>query len=374
MSPFRIRRISLSKQYEAYEGPILDAIKNVLGSGVYMLGPQVNAFEKEFSSYLGASECISVADGTKAISLVLSALGVGPGDEVITTPFTAIPTIGAIIDAGATPVFVDIDPDTWLLSLEGIEAKLSDRTKAIVPVHMFGNVVDIPAVKEMISEDVIVLEDAAQAHGSELRGHKAGTMGDAGTFSFYPSKNLGGYGDGGAIVTSDKNLADRLRLLRNHGMVDKDTCLYSGVNSRLDEIQAAILRVKLRHLDEMNQSRQALVDLYKQGLSEERFIFQKVPEGVISNQHILQVKYTGDRDALLHHMEDQGIQCNVYYTLPHHLQPAFKYLGYKEGDLPEVERLCHKVIALPLYPELSPQEVSDVIDACNGFCQKDLPG
>ena len=374
MTPIRIRRINLSKQFEAYKDPIMDAVSEVLGSGVYTLGGQVRAFEEEFAAYLGAPRCISVADGTRAISLGLSALGVGRGDEVITTPFTAIPTIGAIIETGATPVFVDIDPDTWLLDLDVVRSRLSNRTRAIVPVHIFGNVVDISALREIARPKVKILEDAAQAHGSELRGRKAGTLGDVGTFSFYPSKNLGAYGDGGAIVTEDQELAQRLRMLRNHGMADKDTCLYSGVNSRLDEIQAAILRVKLHYLDEMNAARQVLADEYRQSLAADRFSFQVIRDDVVSNNHIMQVRYAGDRDGLLHHMDELGIQCNVYYATPHHLQPALEYLGYKAGDLPMVEGLCREVIALPLYPEMSLDEVSEVIAACKGFCEKDISG
>ena len=371
MTPIRIRRVNLSKQFEVFREPILEAISDILASGIYMLGEQTRAFEEEFSAYLGGIECIAVADGTRAISLTLSSLGVGSGDEVITTPFTAFPTIGAIMETGATPVFVDIDPATWLMDLDAVEDKLTERTKAIVPVHMFGNVVDIPTLKSIVGADVKILEDAAQAHGSECRGMKAGTMANAGIFSFYPSKNLGAYGDAGAIVTADKALADRLRLLRNHGMSDKDTCMISGVNSRLDEIQAAILRVKLPRLDEMNAARKRLVDGYHKGLPADRFTFQSIHHGIVSNHHIIQSRYKGNRDNLLRYMDNLGIQCNVYYPIPHHLQPALKHLGYESGDLPVVEQLCREVIALPLYPEMSKEDVSEVIRACKDFCEKD---
>jgi dTDP-4-amino-4,6-dideoxygalactose transaminase len=368
MTPIRIRRVNLSKQFEVFREPILEAMSDVLASGIYMLGEQTRAFEEEFSAYLGGGiECIAVADGTRAISLTLSSMGVGSGDEVITTPFTAIPTIGAIMETGATPVFVDIDPATWLIDLGAVKDKLTERTKAIVPVHMFGNVVDIPALKDIVGADVKILEDAAQGHGSECRGMKAGTMADAGTFSFYPSKNLGAYGDAGAIVTADKALARRLRMLRNHGMSDKDTCLIPGVNSRLDEIQAAILRVKLPRLDDMNAARKRLVDAYHQGLPEDRFIFQIIHGDVVSNHHIIQSRFMGNRDNLLRYMDDLGIQCNVYYAIPHHLQPALKHLGYEVGDLPVVEQLCREAIALPLYPEMSEEDVIEVIRACKAF-------
>lgn len=371
MTAIRIRRVNLSAQFEAYRAPILEAVGKVLASGSYTLGEEVAAFEEEFSAYLGGVECVAVADGTRAISMVLSAFGVGRGDEVLTTPFTAVPTIGAIMETGAIPVFVDIDPDTWLMDLRAVAGKLTSRTRAVLPVHMFGNVVDIPALRDIVGPDIRVVEDAAQAHGSELRGRKAGTWAEAGTFSFYPSKNLGACGDGGAIVTPDKALAERLRVLRNHGMSDKDTCVVAGVNSRLDEIQAAILRVKLSHLDRMNAARKRLVDAYCSGLPADRFTFQRIEAGVETNHHIVQVRYRGDRDGLLRHLGGLGIQCNVYYAFPHHLQPALKGLGYREGDLPVVEGLCRDAIALPLYPELGEEVVSEVIQACRDFCAKD---
>lgn len=371
MTAIRIRRVNLSAQFEAYRGPILEAVSKVLASGSYTLGEEVAEFEKEFAAYLGGLECIAVADGTRAISMVLSALGVGHGDEVLTTPFTAIPTIGAIMETGATPVFLDIDADTWLMDLRAVAGKVTARTKAVLPVHMFGNVVDIPVLREIVGPGIHVVEDAAQAHGSVLRGRKAGTWAEAGTFSFYPSKNLGACGDGGAIVTPDKGLAARLRVLRNHGMSDKDTCIMPGVNSRLDEVQAAILRIKLPHLDRMNAARKTLVDEYRRGLPADRFTFQHVQEGVETNHHIVQVRYRGDRDGLLRHLGDLGIQCNVYYAFAHHLQPALKDLGYREGDLPAVERLCREAIALPLYPELGVEVVTEVIAACRDFCSRD---
>ena len=257
-----IFRVDLQAQYLAYRAEIDAAVARVLAGGRYTLGPEVEHFEREFASYLHAPEVIGVADGTRAIVLALRVLGVRPGAEVITTPFTAIPTIGAIIEAGAVPVLVDIDPDTYLIDLDQVAAAVTPRTQAVVPVHMFGNVVDIPALRERIGSDIFIIEDAAQAHGSRLGASFAGTMGDIGTFSFYPTKNLGGYGDGGAIVCRDPAIAHKLRMLRNHGMRDKDICDTPGTNSRLDELQAAILRVKLAHLDEMNAARARLVTRY----------------------------------------------------------------------------------------------------------------
>ena len=250
-----IYRVDLQAQYLAYRAEIDAAVARVLASGRYTLGPEVERFEREFADYLRVPDVVSVADGTRAIVLALRVLDVRPGDEVITTPFTAMPTIGAILEIGARPVLVDIDPETFLIDLDQVAAAVTPKTKAVVPVHIFGNVVDIPALRERIGPEIFIIEDAAQAHGSCLGSALAGSMGDLATFSFYPTKNLGGYGDGGAVVCGDPMLARRLRLLRNHGMRDKDVCEAPGTNSRLDELQAAILRTKLHHLDRMNAAR-----------------------------------------------------------------------------------------------------------------------
>jgi dTDP-4-amino-4,6-dideoxygalactose transaminase len=362
-----IFRVDLQAQYLAYRAEIDAAVARVLAGGRYTLGPEVEHFEREFAAYLHAPEVIGVADGTRAIVLALRALGVKPGAEVITTPFTAIPTIGAIIEAGAVPVLVDIDPATYLIDLDRIAAAVTPKTEAVVPVHMFGNVVDIPALRERIGSDIFIIEDAAQAHGSRLGASFAGTMGDIGTFSFYPTKNLGGYGDGGAIVCRDSTIARKLRMLRNHGMQDKDICATTGTNSRLDELQAAILRVKLAHLDEMNAVRARLVTRYLESLPSNRFKPQKIPAGVVTNWHVFELRFNGDRDGLVKHLDRSGIQSNVYYVVPHHLQPALAHLGYGQGSLPKTEKVCAEAIALPLYPEMGEQIVRSVVGAIHAF-------
>jgi dTDP-4-amino-4,6-dideoxygalactose transaminase len=362
-----IFRVDLQAQYLAYRAEIDAAAARVLAGGRYTLGPEVEHFEREFATYLHAPEVIGVADGTRAIVLALRALGVKPAAEVITTPFTAIPTIGAIIEAGAVPVLVDIDPDTYLIDLDQVAAAITPKTQAVVPVHMFGNVVDIPALRERIGSDVFIIEDAAQAHGSRLGSSFAGTMGDIGTFSFYPTKNLGAYGDGGAMVCRDPAVAHKLRLLRNHGMRDKDICETPGTNSRLDELQAAILRVKLAHLDEMNAARARLVTRYLETLPSDRFQPQKIPAGVVTNWHVFELRFNGDRDRLVTHLDRSGIQSNVYYVVPHHLQPALAHLGYRKGSLPHTERVCAEAVALPLYPEMNEQIVHYVVGAIREF-------
>ena len=362
-----IFRVDLQAQYVAYRAEIDAAVARVLAGGRYTLGPEVEHFEREFAAYLHTPEVIGVADGTRAIVLALRTLGVKPGAEVITTPFTAIPTIGAIIEAGAVPVLVDIDPDTYLIDLDQVASAITPKTEAVVPVHMFGNVVDIPALRERIGSGIFIIEDAAQAHGSRMGASFAGTMGDVGTFSFYPTKNLGGYGDGGAIVCGDSDIAHKLRMLRNHGMRDKDICDTPGTNSRLDELQAAILRVKLAHLDEMNTARARLVTQYLKSLPSNHFRPQKIPAGVVTNWHVFELRFNGDRDALVEHLETRDVQANVYYIVPHHLQPALAYLGYRKGSLPHTEKLCAEAIALPLYPEMPASVIDTVVRAIRQF-------
>ncbi len=359
----KIWRVDQHAQFVAYASEIRAAIERVLTSGRYILGTEVAAFEAEFGAYTGSPHVVGVSDGTRAISMALADLGIGPGAEVITSPFTAIPTIGAIMEVGARPVFVDIDPETWLIDTGLVAAAISDRTRAIVPVHMFGNLVDIEALKSALPRELPIVEDAAQAHGSRLRGRHVGTIGDYGTFSFYPTKNLGGYGDGGAVICNDADKAARLRQLRNHGMRDKDFCDVPGWNSRLDELQAAILRAKLAYLDAMNAKRAELVDAYLDMLPMHDFEVQKPTPGAMVNHHMFQLRCLRDRDALSEALDREGIQTNIYYVVPHHLQPAFAQLGYERGDFPVLEQLCRQAIALPLYPEMPVSTVERVSNA-----------
>jgi dTDP-4-amino-4,6-dideoxygalactose transaminase len=362
-----IWRCDLSRQYADYKHEILDAVSRVLNSGVYTLGPELRKFEEEFASYIGVSHCVGVANATDGLTLSLMALGIGPGDEVITTPFTAIPTVSAIIDSGARPVFVDIEADTYLLDLERALAAVTPRTRAVMPVHIFGNVFDVRALREKLPAEVAVIEDAAQAHGASIGGIKAGAMGDIAVFSFYPTKNLGGYGDGGAIVTSDSTIAEKLRKLRMFGMIDKDHIDSPGINSRLDELQAAILRVKLRHLDQMNDQRRIIAGRYKSSLPAVHIKFSRVPTTVVCNYHVFVAEVPGKRDSLISYLAERGIQTNIYYPLPLSRQKALVYLGYKDGAFPVAEDLCRRVIALPMYPELPESELKCVIEGINQF-------
>jgi dTDP-4-amino-4,6-dideoxygalactose transaminase len=362
-----LRRVDLEPQFRAYEGEILEAVRRVLGSGRYTLADEGAAFEAAFAEYLGVPAFVGVGDGTRAISMALRLLGVGPGDEVLTVPFTAFPTVAAILDIGATPVFADIDPETYLMTPETMAAALTARTRAVLPVHIFGNVADVAGLQARLAQlgrqDIALVEDAAQAHGSRRNGAMAGSLADFATFSFYPTKNLGGYGDGGGIACRDPEAAARLRRLRNYGFLDKDTVGEVGVNSRLDEVQAAILAVKLRHLDTMNARRRALAALYAEALPELGFRLQEIPPEVETNWHVFEPRTAPEaRGRLAAACEAEGIQTNVYYVVPHHLQPALAHLGHRSGDLPGVEAVCAGGLALPLYPELPEGEVHRVIE------------
>lgn len=365
-----IYRADLLPGYLKYKDELNDAVFRVLNSGRYILSDEVMNFEKEFAAYNDAKYCLGVASGTDAIILALKAYGIGFGDEVITTAYTAYPTISAIITSGAKPVFVDVCEDTYLIDIDKVSLVITSNTKAIIPVHLFGNVVDIEKLRKTVGDDIYILEDAAQAHGSMIDNQKAGSMGDLGCFSFYPSKNLGGYGDGGAIITNSKDIYEKLQLMRNYGMRDKDHVDLHGLNSRLDEIQAAILRVKLKYLDVFNMKRNLIAKNYYSSLDDSFFSHQKIGENVYSNFHIFQPRFSGNRSALIEFLNKKGIQTNIYYLFPHHLQRSLLYLNYSVGDMPNAENLSHSVIALPLYPEIKSSQVDKVVSVINNFCKE----
>lgn len=357
-----IWRCDLTKQYNKYKNEVDDAIQKVLSSGRYTLGDEVKRFEKEFAEYIGVKYAVGVASGTDAIILSLKALDIEKGDEVITTPFTAIPTVSAIIAAGAKPVFVDINLDTYLIDIEKIPGAITSKTKAIIPVHIFGNIVDVDQIRSIINGEITIIEDACQAHGSTIKNKKAGSLGDMGCFSFYPTKNLGGYGDGGIITTDNDDLLNKLKLLRMYGMINKDHIVINGVNSRLDELQAAILRVKLGYLDSMNEARQKIASMYKNKLPAKYFMHQKIDDYIYANYHVFASRYKGNRDTLIECLWKNEIQTNIYYPIPLHLQKANIFLDYKIGDFPKAEKLCEEVIALPMYAEIDEYSIIKIID------------
>lgn len=347
--------------------PDLDgAFQRVMRSGWFILGEEVEAFEAEFAAYCGVNHCIGVASGTEAIQLALLACGVGPGDEVITVSHTAVQTALAIAAAGATPVFVDVDPETYTLIAGQLEAAISDKTRAIVPVHLYGRCADMDAIMEVAARhNIYVIEDAAQAHGSSYKGRRAGSVGQLGCFSFYPTKNMGALGDAGAVTTSDAELAARLRRLRNYGESSKYHNESMGYNSRLDELQAAFLRVKLPHLKQWNDTRRSLAAVYQSRLND-RFRAPKDKSGYVNNYHLFVIQ-SEEREKLQEHLRAHDIQTLVHYPVPCHLQPAFRNIKHRCCDLSVTERLARRILSLPMYPTLSAEQVEDVAHCVNSF-------
>jgi dTDP-4-amino-4,6-dideoxygalactose transaminase len=390
----KIPILDLTRQYHAIQEEIDAAIRRVLESGRFILGPEVEAFEAEIAEYLGVKHAIGVASGTDALLLSLKALNIGPGDGVIVPSFTFFATAGVVANLGAIPIFVDIDHKTFNIDPEKLRELLTNHSspilhpspsttfsitlhsspvtviKAIIPVHLYGQPADMDEIMIIAHEhDLYVVEDAAQAIGAEYKGQKVGTIGHLGCFSFFPTKNLGAYGDGGLVVTNDDELAERVRMLRVHGSKPKYYHHMVGTNSRLDALQAAILRAKLPHLAEWIAARMRLADRYDELLG--GFDGLVLPYRAPNRTHIFH-QYTirvlaGKRDALRTFLAKRGIGTEVYYPLPLHLQPCFRYLGYKEGDLPESERACREVLSLPMFPELTNEEQDYVVNAIKCF-------
>ncbi|MFC1606566.1 DegT/DnrJ/EryC1/StrS family aminotransferase [Candidatus Latescibacterota bacterium] len=362
-------RCDLVPQYEAYKDEILDAVSRVLSSGRYTLATEVGAFEKEFALYSGTKHAVGVNSGTDALILSLIHCGVKKGDEVVTTPFTAIPTYAAIRFTGAKPVFVDIEPDTFLMDISKVSEAITERTKAVVPVHLFGNAIDVEKLREIVGSNIRIIEDCAQAHGAMVRGKKTGSLGDFGAFSFYPTKNLGGYGDGGIITTQSDEDTVVLRKRRMYGMINKDEFDMDGINSRLDELQAAILRVKLQHLDAMNAKRAELDRLYRDLLPEE-CCPQVVHGDVDSVYHVYSAICSSYRDELVDFLDKRGIQSNIYYPMPLYNQEGYLKAYDTRYELHHVEDVAQRIIALPFYPEMSSEAVKLVTDSIKEFYTK----
>jgi aminotransferase EvaB len=367
------------REYEAERDEILAAVQAVLGSGRLILGPSVARFEAEFAGYCGVRHGVGVDNGTNAITLGLRALGVGPGDEVITVANTAVPTISAVVTAGATPRFVDVDPATYLMDTARLEAAVTPRTACILPVHLFGQCVDMAGVRAVAAKHgLAVLEDCAQAHGAAQHGRKAGSLGDAAAFSFYPTKILGAYGDGGMVLTPDDALADRVRRLRFYGMrggysvVDNAyncrlergeyNSLEHGYNCRLDEVQAEILRAKLRHLDEYVRRRQDIADRYNRALAGTPLVLPREAEGNVHAYYLYVVRHP-QRDRVIAELRQRDVHVNVSYPCPVHLMDAYQSLGYRRGDLPHTEAAADEIFSLPMYPSLTDAEQEQVCAA-----------
>ncbi|UCG79501.1 MAG: DegT/DnrJ/EryC1/StrS family aminotransferase [Nitrospirota bacterium] len=354
-----IPMVDLKEQFDEIKEEVMRLTETVLGSTRYVLGPHVTELEEKIADYTGTSYGIGVASGTDALYLSLRASGVGKDDEVITTPFTFFATVEAILYCGARPVFVDIDPRTFNIDPSRIESAVTERTKAIVPVHLYGYPCNMDEIKKIADDrGLIIVEDAAQAFGADINGKKAGSYGQAGCFSFYPSKNLGCYGDGGMIVTSDPAFVSEVRTLRNHGSSSTYVHETIGVNSRLDEIQAAILLVKLKKIDDYNDKRRNNASIYTDLLSGDL----KCPSEEDGYRHVYH-QYTircPERNSMQERLNEGGISSVVYYPIPMHLQKAVKFLGYKAGDFPEAEKAAKEVLSLPMYPELKKDAIEKV--------------
>jgi dTDP-4-amino-4,6-dideoxygalactose transaminase len=359
--------VDLRVQYQALKPEILAAVADVFEGMQLFLGPNVRAFEEEFAAYCQAQQAIGVGSGTDALILSLRAADVGPGDEVITVSHTFFADTEAIALVGATPVFVDVEPDTWNLDPSKLEAAITPRTKAIIPVHLCGQPADMTPIMEIARRHkLFVLEDACQAHGAEYQGKRVGAIGDAAVFSFYCSKNLGGFGEGGMVTTNDAGLTARIRRLRDHGSDRRYEHAEIGTNARLDEVQAAILRVKLRHLDGWNAGRQANAAAYGELLAGTGLALPTVRPDRTHVYHLYVVQGPR-RDALKDYLGERGISTGVHYPIPGHLQPAAQPWTKGPGSLPVTEGLAERVLSLPMYPELSREQVAYVADAVRAF-------
>ena len=360
--------LNLKAQHAALCDELRAAIERVMESQAFILGPEVEELEKEMARYSQVSHAVGCASGSDALLLALMALDVAAGDEVITTPFSFFATASAITRLGARPVFVDIEPRTYNLDAARIEAALTERTRAIMPVHLYGQCAAMDALRKVAERhNIPVVEDAAQAIGAEDSGRRAGSLGRVGCFSFYPTKNLGGAGDGGMLTTNDDQLAERLRVLRAHGGATEYHHREVGINSRLDSLQAAILRVKLPHLDRWSEARRERADTYARlfteaGLGGEVTTpFVRNDARHIFHQYVIRVS-AKSRNSLMAHLKENGVGVKVYYPVPLHLQECFNYLGYVAEDFPEAERAAHETLALPMYPELTVAAQQYVVD------------
>jgi len=359
--------VDLRKQYAPLKHEILSGIGQALDGMHLFLGENVQALEREFAQFCGTQHGIGVSDGTAALHIIVRAMGIGPGDEVITVSHTFIATVEAIMLAGASPVFVDIDPTTCLMDIAQVKSRITPHTKAILPVHLYGQTVDLDPLLELAAQHRLkVIEDACQAHGAEYKGRRAGSLGDAAAFSFYFSKNLGAYGEGGFITTNDDELARKMRMIRDHGSEQRYLHEVIGLNGRLDEIQAVVLRAKLSHLEEWNEKRRQHANRYSEFL---KGTPATTPVECPDNKSVyhLYVIRTPKRDELQAWLKERGVFTGIHYPVPIHLQNAVSSLGYKHGDLPVTERVAGEILSLPMYAELEDEEIKYVAESVRMF-------
>jgi dTDP-4-amino-4,6-dideoxygalactose transaminase len=360
--------LDLRAQYATIRGDLASVWQQVLESTAFAGGPFVAAFEKEFASFCGCEFALGVSSGTAALWLTLLASGVGPGDEVITVPNTFIATAEAISLCGATPVFVDVDPQTYTLDPNLLEPAITPRTKAVIPVHLYGQPADMaPILATAQRHGLLVIEDACQAHGAEYKGRKAGSFSHAGCFSFYPGKNLGAYGEAGAVVTNDPELAQKIRILRDHGQVERYQHSVIGWNDRMDGLQGAVLSVKLRHLDKWNEARRSHARFYSKLLKGLDSVTLPREAGYARHVYHIYAVRVPQRDELAAALRQQDIWCGIHYPVPIHLQRAYEFLGYQEGSFPVAEQAARETLSLPMFPELTMEQIERVATEITSF-------
>jgi dTDP-4-amino-4,6-dideoxygalactose transaminase len=358
----KIPFVDLSAMHRPLEPEFLEVFTRVLRSSAFVLGPEVKQFEDAFAAYIGTSHCVALTNGTAALHLTLLALDIKPGDEVITVPHTFIATAEAISAVGARPVFVDIDPVSYTMDPALLERAITPRTRAILPVHLYGQTADMDAIVEIANRHAIpVIEDACQAHGAEYKGRRAGSLAVAGCFSFYPGKNLGACGEGGAVTTDDPELAHRVRMWRDHGSKQKYVHQFPGLNMRMDGVQGGILAVKLQHLDHWNAQRRQAAAQYREALAGSEII---LPAEMPWGKHVyhLYVIQADDREGLRRRLEAAGIESGLHYPIPLHLQEAYRFLGYQQGSFPVTEAMVGRILSLPMYPGISTDAVARVAE------------
>ena len=356
--------VDLKSQYQSIKGEIDSAIENIIANTRFIGGAELDAFEADFAKFQGTNYSVGVASGTGAIFLALRALGIREGDEIITTAHSFIATIEPVEEIGAIPVFVDIDPETYNIDVAKIEAAITDKTRAILPVHLYGQLAQMDVIMDIAKRhNLFVIEDAAQAHGAEYNGKRAGEWGDIATFSFYPGKNLGAYGDGGAICTNDKGIAECITQLRDHGRVGKYLHGMIGYGERLDTLQAAILHAKLPHLDEWNAKRREHATYYTERLGEhDKIVTPFIAYDSLPVFHIYCIRVQGDRDAILKELQARGVGAGIHYPIPIHLQPAMEHHNIGENAFPHTETIAKEIISLPIYAELTEEQRAYVVD------------
>lgn len=356
--------LDLQAHHASRRGELADAINQVVDAAAFAGGPFVSGFEADFAGYCETRHAVGVGSGTDALWLALLALGIGPGDEVITVPMTFIATAEAISRTGARPVFVDIEDLTYTMDPAGLERAVTPRTKAIIPVHLFGQMADMEPILEFArARGIAVVEDAAQAHGARYHDQRAGSLGTAGGFSFYPGKNLGAFGEAGAVVTQDAEIAERIRVLRDHGQVRKYDHAALGWNCRMDGIQAAVLKVKLRHLEHSNEQRWKHAAHYARALAGIPHLVLPFADPQRSHAYHIYAIRVSDRNTFMQHLESRGIGCNIHYPIPVHLQKAYVSLGHRCGSFPVAERCAAEFVSLPMYPELTSRQIDAVVEA-----------